>query len=150
MRAPTPSAAAELAVPDCEELMSSYLSQKQYVSSLADLKLRKATVALNEYERRLKSANIIRQTDYFEKRYIELSAKLQQKMTDKYTKKQRELEQYAARLESLNPISILSRGYSMAETDGKVVTSKSQLAQGKEFTLILSDGKIKAISAGDI
>ncbi len=150
MRAPTPSAAAELAVPDCEELMSSYLSQKQYVSSLADLKLRKATVALNEYERRLKSANIIRQTDYFEKHYIELSAKLKQKMTDKYTKKQRELEQCAARLESLNPISILSRGYSMAETDGKVVTSKSQLAQGKEFTLILSDGKIKAISAGDI
>ena len=71
-------------------------------------------------------------------------------MPDQYTNKQRELEQYAARLESLNPISILSRGYSMAETDGKVVTSKSQLAQGKEFTLILSDGKIKAISAGDI
>lgn len=44
LRAPTPSAAAELAVPDKDELMNHYRSQQQYLSSILDLKLKKPII----------------------------------------------------------------------------------------------------------
>jgi exodeoxyribonuclease VII large subunit len=55
----------------------------------------------------------------------------------------------AAKLEGLNPISVLSRGYSIAEKDGQVINSKSQLKQNDCFTLEFSDGKINAKAIGE-
>ena len=75
--------------------------------------------------------------------------KSQNLINEKYIKKSNEITKISAKLESLNPLSVLSRGYSIAEKDGVVITSSSQLNMGDNFTLEFSDGKINATVNGD-
>lgn len=64
-------------------------------------------------------------------------------------KKIADITKTAAKLEGLNPVKILSRGYSIAEKDGKAVNSAKMLNSGDEFTLRFSDGEIKAKATGE-
>ena len=75
--------------------------------------------------------------------------KTQNLINEKYSEKSNAITKISAKLESLNPISVLSRGYSIAEKDGSVITSSSQLNNGDNFTLEFSDGKIYATVNGD-
>ena len=149
MRAPTPSAAAELAVPDKAELMSYYSSQLQYLSSFMDSRFRKSSSRLIDFQRRISLVSPQSRIDKYEKNIELLLNKSQNIVNEKYSEKSNEITKISAKLESLNPLSVLSRGYSIAEKDGVVITSSSQLNKGDNFTLEFSDGKIKATVNGD-
>ena len=149
MRAPTPSAAAELAVPDKAELMSYYSSQLQYISSFMDSRFRQSSSLLIDFQRRISLVSPQSRIDKYEKNIELLLNKSQNLVNEKYIKKSNEITKISAKLESLNPLSVLSRGYSIAEKDGVVITSSSQLNKGDNFTLEFSDGKIKATVNGD-
>lgn len=149
MRAPTPSAAAELAVPDKAELMSYYSSQLQYLSSFMDSQFRKNSSRLIDFQRRISLVSPRSKIDKYEKNIELLLNKSQNLVNEKYIKKSNEITKISAKLESLNPLSVLSRGYSIAEKDGVVITSSSQLNKGDNFTLEFSDGKINATVNGD-
>lgn len=149
MRAPTPSAAAELAVPDKAELMSYYSSQLQYLSSFMDSQFRKNSSRLIDFQRRISLVSPQSRIDKYEKNIELLLNKSQNLVNEKYIKKSNEITKISAKLESLNPLSVLSRGYSIAEKDGVVITSSSQLNKGDNFTLEFSDGKINATVNGD-
>ena len=49
------------------------------------------------------------------------------------------------RFEALNPISVLSRGYSFVQKDDHVVSSAEHLQSGDDITLTFSDGKVEAV-----
>ena len=149
MRAPTPSAAAELAVPDKAELMSYYSSQLQYLSSFMDSQFRKKSSRLIDFQRRISLVSPQSRIDKYEKNIELLLNKSQNLVNEKYSEKSNEITKISAKLESLNPLSVLSRGYSIAEKDGVVITSSSQLNKGDNFTLEFSDGKINATVNGD-
>lgn len=149
MRAPTPSAAAELAVPDKAELMSYYSSQLQYLSSFMDSQFRKNSSRLIDFQRRISLVSPQSRIDKYEKNIELLLNKSQNLVNEKYSEKSNEITKISAKLESLNPLSVLSRGYSIAEKDGVVITSSSQLNKGDNFTLEFSDGKINATVNGD-
>ena len=149
MRAPTPSAAAELAVPDKAELMSYYSSQLQYISSFMDSQFRKNSSRLIDFQRRISLVSPQSRIDKYEKNIELLLNKSQNLVNEKYIEKSNEITKISAKLESLNPLSVLSRGYSIAEKDGVVITSSSQLNRGDNFTLEVSDGKINATVNGD-
>ena len=149
MRAPTPSAAAELAVPDRAELMSYYSSQLQYLSSFMDSRFRKNSSRLIDFQRRISLVSPQSRIDKYEKNIELLLNKSQNIVNEKYSEKSNEITKISAKLESLNPLSVLSRGYSIAEKDGVVITSSSQLNKGDNFTLEFSDGKINATVNGD-
>lgn len=149
MRAPTPSAAAELAVPDKAELMSYYNSQLQYLSSFMDSQFRKNSSRLIDFQRRISLVSPQSRIDKYEKNIELLLNKSQNIVNEKYSEKSNEITKISAKLESLNPLSVLSRGYSIAEKDGVVITSSSQLNMGDNFTLEFSDGKINATVNGD-
>lgn len=149
MRAPTPSAAAELAVPDKAELMSYYSSQLQYISSFMDSQFRKNSSRLIDFQRRISLVSPQSRIDKYEKNIELLLNKSQNLVNEKYSEKSNEITKISAKLESLNPLSVLSRGYSIAEKDGCVITSSSQLNKGDNFTLEFSDGKINATVNGD-
>ena len=53
------------------------------------------------------------------------------------------------KLDGLNPLNVLNRGYAIAEKDEKIITSSKQLKDGDDFTVILSDGKINAKVCGE-
>lgn len=149
MRAPTPSAAAELAVPDKAELMSYYSSQLQYLSSFMDSQLRKSNSQLIDFQRRISLVSPQSKIERYEKNFELMMNKAQNLINEKYNEKSNAITKISAKLESLNPVSILSRGYSIAEKDGCVITSSAQLNKGDSFTLEFSDGKINATVNGD-
>ena len=70
-------------------------------------------------------------------------------MEAKLHENEKRIKATAAKLESLNPLSVLARGYAIAEKDGAVITGKNQLSEGDRFTLTFSDGQITAIAAGE-
>lgn len=149
LRAPTPSAAAELAVPDKEELLAYYNAQTQYLSSIITSKLNKNDAYLNDVKRRLvmlSPENKILQYERELDNYMSFSEKF---IFEILGEKNNTLSNIASKLESLNPVSVLSRGYAVAEVDDKVIKSKSQLKKDDEFSLVFSDGKIIAKVIGE-
>lgn len=144
LRAPTPSAGAELAVPDKDELMSFYNSQLQYISSMTDAKLKRHCNLVTDFRRRLSLVSPQSKIDKYEQKLSVLSNKAEAFIADTINKTDNSIRTSAAKLESLNPVAVLSRGYAIAEKDGQVVSSKNQLSVDDEFSIEFSDGKISA------
>ena len=149
LRAPTPSAAAELAVPDKEELLSYYNSQLQYISSIMDYKLQQSNTLLSDFKKRISLSSPQLKINEYNSNLEKILIKLDKNITDTISKKESTLVAMASKLEGLNPLSILSRGYTVAEKDGKLINSKSQLKKDDLFTLEFSDGKIQAKVTGE-
>ena len=143
LRAPTPSAAAELAVPDREELLAYYNSQRQYINSLIDNKL-------SFYNKKLSDIRTAMSVNSPEKRIGLLSSKLdnlskraQLSINDTFNIKSDSVKKLGAKLETLNPVSVLNRGYAIAQKDRKNINSVKELKIDDEIKLTLKDGTVK-------
>ena len=149
VRASTPSAAAELAVPDRQELMSYYFKQKQYISAMLDRKIKTAQLRLENQQRRMSASSPKLKAEQLEKQLSAKSEKLTRFMNMYISNKENKLITAKGKLDGLNPLNVLNRGYAIAEKDEKIITSSKQLKDGDDFTVILSDGKINAKVCGE-
>lgn len=149
VRASTPSAAAELAVPDRQELMSYYFKQKQYISAMLDRKIKTAQLRLENQQRRMSVSSPKLKAEQLEKQLSAKSEKLTRFMNIYISNKENKLIAAKGKLDGLNPLNVLNRGYAIAEKDEKIITSSKQLKNGDDFTVILSDGKINAKVCGE-
>lgn len=149
VRASTPSAAAELAVPDRQELMSYYFKQKQYISAMLDRKIKTAQLRLENQQRRMSASSPKLKAEQLEKQLSAKSEKLTRFMNIYISDKENKLIAAKGKLDGLNPLNVLNRGYAIAEKDEKIITSSKQLKDGDNFTVILSDGKINAKVCGE-
>lgn len=149
VRASTPSAAAELAVPDRQELMSYYFKQKQYISAMLDRKIKTAQLRLENQQRRISASSPKLKAERLEKQLSAKSEKLTRFMNIYISNKENKLIAAKGKLDGLNPLNVLNRGYAIAEKDEKIITSSKQLKDGDDFTVILSDGKINAKVCGE-
>lgn len=149
VRASTPSAAAELAVPDRQELMSYYFKQKQYISAMLDRKIKTAQLRLENQQRRMSASSPKLKAEQLEKQLSAKSEKLTRFMNTYISDKENKLIAAKGKLDGLNPLNVLNRGYAIAEKDEKIITSSKQLKDGDDFTVILSDGKINAKVCGE-
>lgn len=149
VRASTPSAAAELAVPDRQELMSYYFKQKQYISAMLDRKIKTAQLRLENQQRRMSASSPKLKAEQLEKQLSAKSEKLTRFMNIHISDKENKLIAAKGKLDGLNPLNVLNRGYAIAEKDEKIITSSKQLKNGDDFTVILSDGKINAKVCGE-
>lgn len=149
LRAPTPSAGAELAVPDKDELVSFYNSQLQYLSSLVDVKVKNQSNMITDFHRRLSLVSPQNRIEKYEQQLEMLKTKTESFVNDKISKADSNIKAKAAKIESINPIAVLSRGYAIAEKDGQVISSKKQLSENDEFSIEFSDGKITAKAIGE-
>lgn len=149
VRASTPSAAAELAVPDRQELMSYYFKQKQYISAMLDRKIKTAQLRLENQQRRMSASSPKLKAEQLEKQLSAKNEKLTRFMNIYISNKENKLVAAKGKLDGLNPLNVLNRGYAIAEKDEKIITSSKQLKDGDDFTVILSDGKINAKVCGE-
>lgn len=149
VRASTPSAAAELAVPDRQELMSYYFKQKQYISAMLDRKIKTAQLRLENQQRRMSASSPKLKAEQLEKQLSAKSEKMKRFMNIYISNKENKLIAAKGKLDGLNPLNVLNRGYAIAEKDEKIITSSKQLKDGDDFTVVLSDGKINAKVCGE-
>ena len=116
---------------------------------MATLKLRQEYNALTELKTRLSVVSPQQRIFEYEKSLELRKTKIQHFVQETINKKTADITKTAAKLEGLNPVKILSRGYSIAEKNGKAVNSAKMLNNGDEFTLRFSDGEIKAKATGE-
>ena len=142
LRAPTPSAGAELAVPDRNEILQNLDAQRQYLSSLMDKKLIENNNVVSEMTTKLlslspddKIAKLYNDLDFLSQKYENNSNRIFQNTANK-------IELLATKLESLNPVSTLKRGYSVVTNNDKTVTSVKDVKNGDTLAINVTDGKI--------
>lgn len=142
LRAPTPSAGAELAVPDRNEILQNLDAQRQYLSSLMDKKLIENNNIVSEMTTKLlslspddKIAKLYNDLDFLSQKYENNSNRIFQNTANW-------IELLATKLESLNPVSTLKRGYSVVTNNDKTVTSVKDVKNGDTLAINVTDGKI--------
>ena len=145
MRAPTPSAAAELAVPDIRELIyriDSY--NERLLSSLSRAVERKReqleALADREVIRNPMTA-ILKNRELFEEYKSDLMERIKGIIKDKKA----ELVVLSEKLGALSPLSVLGRGYAIVERGSTAVKSVADLSVGDELLIKLSDGSAHAV-----
>ena len=144
LRAPTPSAAAELAVPDIFEVKQKIINY-QNRSKLALKK--KIEIMKLRFEKVMKSRiftdpmrkvmdNSIILDDYMKR--------LENAIKEIKTEKKNKYIELVTKLDSISPLKTLIRGYSLTEKDGQIIKSASQIDKGDIITIKFSDGEKNA------
>ena len=144
LRAPTPSAAAELAVPDINEYSDRMTVALSRATSAVKKQLDYYELKLTNLSRSPVLSNPVRYAEerendllFFEKR-MESAFKINIKAAET------DFTRLVSQLESLNPLSVLARGYSVVSKDNAIVASSSQLSSGDKIEMIFADGKVNA------
>lgn len=143
LRAPTPSAAAELAVPDKDELMSYYKGQQQYLTSIIDGKIIKAQGVLTEYKSIINNNSPEKLCADIENKLNDFALTIKTNMDNRLNIATKNIVSLGGKLEALNPVSVLNRGYTFAEKDGVIVNSAKELKQDDILNLTFKDGTVK-------
>ncbi len=143
LRAPTPSAAAELAVPDIEEIKRKLETYNQrYKISLK----KKIEFMRLRYQKCMSSKVFTEPTAKIKEQYINLDIiikNLENLITNKVKDAKAKSIELISKLDALSPLKTLTRGYSIAQKNGKTIKSVKELKTNDELDIRLADGKIK-------
>ncbi len=140
LRAPTPSAGAEIAVPSSAEVYA--------VISNLFARLMQAENKFIEYKRfNLLSMKLKSPADMLKERSMlidSLVKNMEQSFNFKLLDSKKNFGELCAKLDALSPLSVMTRGYSVAQKeDGTVIKSVKELKKDSEFDLKLYDGSKK-------
>ena len=120
LRAPTPSAAAELAVPDIKDIKT-FLRNVNYTLE----------------------SSLVRRLDYEKQRLDDICEYSSEKYKKIINDKRNELSLNAGKLDALSPLSVLARGYSIILKNNALIKSANNINVGDNIEAKLSDGLIK-------
>ena len=144
LRAPTPSAAAELAVPDVYELKEKIIN---YQNRMRQSLKKKIELMKLRYEKCMKSRVFTDPTRNIKDKYIILDTyikRLETKIRNIQKEKQTKYVEIVAKLDTLSPLKTLTRGYCLTEKEGNIIKSVKQLEINDEIKLKFYDGEKKA------
>ena len=144
LRAPTPSAAAELAVPNCSEIQ---LKLKTYENRLKNALYKKVEVMKLRYEKCMKSKAYTSPLQKINEYYMLIDKNekaLENKIQVILKEKKAYMIEWISKLDALSPLKTLSRGYSIVQKDNKIVKTVKELKQGDSIKLRLTDGEKEA------
>jgi exodeoxyribonuclease VII large subunit len=143
-RAPTPSAAAELVVPDKAELAREISGGLDRMRGSLEKKVQAAALLLEDLRLRLQPRRILRRINENREEIAEREEDLNKAILTKIERDRSELSRLRAVLEGRSPLTILSRGYCIAQKEGKVVRSAGDLSPGDRIKLRMAGGGAKA------
>lgn len=145
MRAPTPSAAAELAVFDYNEFISKQLYYRQMLTEKMSRIVEQYRSIANQYESGMQMFSPANQL-MSKKQYVaDLSIKLEESFENLIKNKRHRLEILAEKLNGLSPVSRISKGFAyVTDKDNKALNSIKQVESGDDIMLTVNDGKISA------
>lgn len=148
LRAPTPSAGAELVTPSLSQ-------QKQLLASLQMNLHGFVTDKLNEEKERYRSLVRMRSfasPEHFFDREKQLTDYLSQRLLNSYnnylSERKHRLRMHIAKLDSMSPLKVLSRGYAAVYKDDTIVSSVDGLSVGNEISVAMSDGELSCKITG--
>ncbi|MEI6046452.1 MAG: exodeoxyribonuclease VII large subunit [Chloroflexota bacterium] len=144
LRAPTPSAAAEIVTPNIEDLRAEVLGLQDELYSLMENQLDEKRNDLNERQRRLKQASPAGQLPTYRQRLDELTSRAGRSLNHRLELEHTKVHALSGRLKVLDPHQILVRGYAIiTQANGQVLTSVSQALPGETLNVRVSDGQFK-------
>ena len=144
LRAPTPSAAAELAVPDIRE-------QKNYVSALKTALDNAIETDIKEKQynlEQLTKSSVLKNPEKIIENcelYLDtIITKININFKDIFTKCSSDFAMLCSKLDSLSPLKVLARGYSIAKKDENIIVNSKDLSVGDSISIQFADGNVKA------
>lgn len=143
LRAPTPSAAAELAVPDIREDIAFVQTVTYECEAVLLARINNEKKQLDMLKERLEYRNPAMLIDQRLQIVDSFLANALLSVQKKLDKENARFCSTAAQLDALSPLKVLSRGYSIVSKKNEVVTSSKQLAAGDEIDVRFSDGERK-------
>lgn len=143
-RAPTPSAAAELAVRSRSELLGALAYYQEKMESILHKNISQHRLHLNNLQN---SYAFRRPTDaiyQYSQRLDDLQRSMQHMMQQALKLKRSQVENLTLRVEGLNPSAILQRGYSITSHQEKIVRDAKSVKTGDEIRIKLAKGWLNA------
>ncbi|MCR1934191.1 exodeoxyribonuclease VII large subunit [Clostridium tepidum] len=143
-RAPTPSAAAEIAVFDREVLVKEILNYKYTIKNSMENIIKEKRNYLNLYKQRIESNSPINIIVNEYKNIDNLKQLLNSKIKSKVNKEKDNLSKLSSLLEAHNPLNVLKKGYTLVEDESNnLITEKEELKELDKINIIFKNGKVK-------
>ena len=145
LRAPTPSAAAELAVADIRDILENLAAYENTMSRLWKRQIQSVRDKLAFYEMKLRFFNPTNRVRDIRTKSMQLEERLQARMQDILEDRRHALAIYIERMKGLSPLEKLNSGFSYVEDGaGRNIKSIAQTACGEQLVIRVSDGEIDA------
>lgn len=145
LRAPTPSAAAELAVPEISALNSYINSIEITLNKLIIGKITELRQDIDIKEQHLKLMLPAKKIETSRKTIDNAEQRINNALKNKILLSKAVLAEKSAALDNLSPLKIMNRGYSLVYKDKKIIKSSSALKSGDKIDITLADGQVSAV-----
>ena len=148
LRAPTPSAAAELSVPDQAELRQRIGAWAGRLRGSMDRRLSQARLAVEQQQRTLQRLSPQARVNARRQQVDDLCRRANRALAHSLTLRRSGLGGLQARLAALNPLATLERGYAIVRRadSGAVVRSAAQVQAGDALAIRVHDGEFGAVA----
>ena len=144
LRAPTPSAAAELAVYDYRLTERTMIEYREKATRLLEQQIRMQRLRLREYQTKLMYLHPENQVRDYRQRVVDYEEKLRLLMENILQKNKMRFTVDLEKMKKLSPLEKLNQGFSYVETaDRKAVKRIGQVEAGDKLTIYVTDGTIK-------
>lgn len=145
LRAPTPSAAAELAVTDIRGILERMDQYRRRMNYSLQTQVQQARTRLQSYQARWNYLNPVQRLEKQKDRLADAERRLQENMETVLQNKRHRLELYIRQMQGLSPLDKLNQGFSYVENqEQRPVTRIAQVQEGELLKIQVTDGTIEA------